>query len=147
MRIMGDYSTTLDQANVLKINFWTAVLLSSYMTLFSNSLLQANLSLYQLIRPTYTDECDQLENPGGVSCDGGDHYRRIDGRFYPNESFEAQYGCPTWDGAILCKVQQLEKPILGCRQHRDEEIFERWVPRLTEYSHRSVEVLQNIPKA
>merc|ERR1712223_1799463 len=31
-------------------------------------------------RPTYTDECDQLENPGDVSCDGGDRYRRIDGR-------------------------------------------------------------------
>ena len=144
MRIMGDYSTTLDQAIVLKINVWTAVQLSSYMTLFNNSLHQANLSLYQIIRPTYTDECDQLENPEGVSCDGGDRYRRIDGRFCPNESFEVQYGCSTWDGIIVFKVQQLEKPILGRRQHRDEEIFERWVPRLTEYSHGLVEVLQNI---
>ena len=105
-----------------------------------------------MIRPTYTDECDQLENPGDVSCDGGDRYRRIDGRFCPNESFE--YLCwrlmdvspHFWDGVIVCKVQQLEKPILGRRQHRDEEIFERWVPRLTEHSHGLVEVLQNIPK-
>ena len=125
---------------------WTAVLFSCYMTLFNNSLHQANLSLYQIIRPTYTDECDQLESPGGVNCDGGDRYRRIDGRFCPNESFEVQYGCSTWDGIIVFKVQQLEKPILGRRQHRDEEIFERWVPRLTEYSHGLVEVLQNIHK-
>ena len=131
------------QGTLLMINVWTAVLPSSYMTLFNNSLHQANLSLYQIIRPTYTDECDQLENPEGVSCDGGDRYRRIDGRFCPNESFEVQYGCSTWDGIIVFKVQQLEKPILGRRQHRDEEIFERWVPRLTEYSHGLVEVLQN----
>ena len=128
------------QGTLLMINVWTAVLPSSYMTLFNNSLHQANLSLYQIIRPTYTDECDQLENRRGVNCDGGDRYRRIDGRFCPNESFEVQYGCSTWDGIIVFKVQQLEKPILGRRQHRDEEIFERWVPRLTEYSHGLVEV-------
>jgi len=32
------------------------------------------------IRPSYTDDCDQLENPEGVSCNEGDRYRTIDGR-------------------------------------------------------------------
>ena len=31
-------------------------------------------------RPSYTDDCDQLENPDGVSCNQGDQYRKIDGR-------------------------------------------------------------------
>ena len=32
-------------------------------------------------RPSYTDDCDQLENPDGVSCNQGDQYRKIDGRY------------------------------------------------------------------
>ena len=34
----------------------------------------------EVCRPSYTDECDQLENPEGVSCNQGDPYRKIDGR-------------------------------------------------------------------
>ena len=33
-----------------------------------------------VFRPSYTDDCDQLENPEGVSCNQGDPYRKIDGR-------------------------------------------------------------------
>ena len=34
----------------------------------------------EVFRPSYTDDCDQLENPEGVTCNEGDLYRKIDGR-------------------------------------------------------------------
>ena len=38
------------------------------------------MMMVKICRPTYTDDCDQLENPDGVSCNQADRYRTIDGR-------------------------------------------------------------------